>query len=76
MSNSSPEVSESLPRLITIRQAARLIGITPKGVDKMVRRGTLKVADRVGTLRRVRRSDAERLATVRRGVGRPRKVAS
>jgi predicted DNA-binding transcriptional regulator AlpA len=56
--------------LITKREAADLLGVTPSSVHRMMDRGELTAAESVKTnnktvLHRFRRSDVERLATRR-----------
>lgn len=56
--------------LITKREAADLLGVTPSSVHRMMDRGELIAAESVKTnnrtvLHRFRRSDVERLATRR-----------
>lgn len=67
--------SPSSAELVTLRQAAQRLQLTPKGAAKLVERGVLVVVDRVGPVRRVRRSDVEAYAANRRSPGRPRKVS-
>jgi excisionase family DNA binding protein len=66
-----------MPDLITIQQAAELLGVTPQAIDDAIARGRLRVVRefRGATgrvlLRFVRRSDVERYRRTRRASREP-----
>jgi excisionase family DNA binding protein len=53
--------------LLTVRDAARILGVTRIGVQKMIERGTLVPAGKVGNQHIFRPADVNRLAH-KRGV--------
>jgi excisionase family DNA binding protein len=51
--------------LLTVRDVAHILGVTRIGVQKMIERGTLKPAGKVGNQHVFRPADIERLADER-----------
>lgn len=57
--------------LVTVPEAAAILGVSYQEADRLVRAGTLAVVDRVGVSRRLRRADVERRRQANPGPGRP-----
>ena len=51
--------------LVTVGEAAAMLGLSYQGADYLVREGRLPVAERFGTYRMLRRRDVERYARLR-----------
>ena len=56
--------------LVTAQEAAELLGLTYQGADYLLRARQVPVVDRVGPVRRFRRTDIDRLVAEERRVGR------
>jgi hypothetical protein len=67
--------SGGMPDLVTVPEAAVILGLSYQGADYLIVAHEVKLIKRIGNARLYRRKDIEALAATERKPGRPRKEA-
>jgi hypothetical protein len=65
MTDSKGSLTEQASGLVTVGQAATMLGLTYQGADYLVREGRIPVAERFGTYRMLRHRDVVRYVGLR-----------